>query len=162
MHQVSHIMGKELKDFFISPIAYIVIFAFLIVAGWMFFSPFFLIGRADMRRFFAPELFSPATWLVLVAPAVSMRLLAEEKKTGTIELLSTLPITDAQVILDGVRLQLHVDDGLRGNETRERDESAPQIGSHLLRVVVGPVEDVVRAREIDRPPGGGTGHRGAG
>ncbi len=93
------IARRELRGFFDSPVAYIVIVAFLAIAGWMFFQPFFLVGRADMRPFFAPSPFSASMLLVIMAPAVTMRLIAEERKSGTIQLLTTLPITDTQVIV---------------------------------------------------------------
>ncbi len=93
------IARRELKSYFDSPIAYIVIVAFLAVAGWMYFSSLFLIGRADMRTFFQPSPFSPSMLLIILAPALTMRLVAEERKTGTIELLTTMPIRDLDVIL---------------------------------------------------------------
>src|SRR5512137_2070451 len=99
MRNILVIARRELKSYFDSPIAYIVIVTFLLVAGWMFFSPFFLIGRADMRMFFSPSPFSPAMLLVILAPAITMRLIAEERKTGTIELLTTLPVRDFEVIV---------------------------------------------------------------
>jgi len=99
MHNVLAITRRELKSYFDSPIAYIVMVAFLLVAGWMFFSVLFLMGRADMRGFFAPSPFSPSMLLVILAPAVTMRLLAEERKAGTLELLTTMPIRDVEVIL---------------------------------------------------------------
>lgn len=93
------IARRELRGFFDSPVAYIVITAFLAISGWMYFSSFFLIGRADLRSFFAPSPFSPSMLLVIIAPALTMRLIAEERKSGTIELLTTLPVTDAEVIV---------------------------------------------------------------
>ncbi len=99
MNHIATIMRRELRSYFDSPIAYIVIVAFLAVAGWMFFSTLFLAGRADMRMFFQPSPFSPTMLLVILAPAVTMRLIAEERKSGTIELLTTMPITDLQVVL---------------------------------------------------------------
>jgi ABC-2 type transport system permease protein len=99
MPNVWTIARRELRSYFDSPIAYIVIVTFLLVAGWMFFSPLFLMGRADMRMFFAPSPFSPSMLLVILAPAITMRLIAEERKSGTIELLTTLPVRDEEVIL---------------------------------------------------------------
>lgn len=93
------IARRELRSYFNAPVAYIVIVAFLLVAGWMFFSPFFLMERADMRSFFAPSPFSPSMLLVILAPAVTMRLIAEERKTGSLELLTTMPILDVEVIV---------------------------------------------------------------
>ncbi|MEZ4272316.1 MAG: hypothetical protein R3C68_13100 [Myxococcota bacterium] len=87
MHSpVMTIARRELRGFFDSPVAYIVIVAFLLIAGWMYFSSFFLMERADLRTFFAPSPFS-ASMLVIIAPAITMRLIAEERKSGTIELL---------------------------------------------------------------------------
>lgn len=93
------IAKRELRSYFDSPIAYIVLVAFLLVSGWMFFGSFFLMERADMRMFFSPSPFSPSMLLVIIVPALTMRLVAEERKTGTIEFLTTMPVTDTQVIL---------------------------------------------------------------
>jgi len=90
---------RELRAYFDSPTAYIVVVSFLLVAGWMFFSTVFLFGRADMRPFFAPSPFSPAMLLVILAPAITMRLIAEERKSGTIELLLTMPVRDGEIVL---------------------------------------------------------------
>ncbi len=89
----------ELASYFNAPVAYIVIVTFLLVAGWMFFSGLFLMGRADLRQFFAPSPFSPSMLLVIIAPAVTMRLIAEERKSGTIELISTMPIRKWEIIV---------------------------------------------------------------
>ncbi len=86
---------KELAGYFNSPIAYIFIGVFLVVGNWLFFKNFFLIGQVSMRPYF--ELLP---WIFLfLSPAITMRLWAEEKKTGTIEFLLTLPVTDWQVVL---------------------------------------------------------------
>ncbi|NTU98411.1 ABC transporter permease subunit [Candidatus Falkowbacteria bacterium] len=86
---------KELSSYFNSPIAYIFIGAFLIVGNWLFFNSFFLVGQVSMRDYFAI-----LPWLFLfLSPAITMRLWAEEKKSGTIEFLLTLPITDWQAVL---------------------------------------------------------------
>lgn len=86
---------KELMAYFNSPIAYIFIAAFLIVGNWLFFQPFYLYGQANMRYYF-----TLLPWMFLfLAPALTMRLWAEEKKSGTIEFLLTLPVTDWQVVL---------------------------------------------------------------
>ena len=99
MRKVIAIAQRELRSYFDSPVAYIVLVSFLLIAGWMYFSTLFLMGRADMRPFFAPSIFSPSMLLVILAPAITMRLIAEERKTGTIELLTTMPIRDGEVIL---------------------------------------------------------------
>lgn len=86
---------KELMSYFNSPIAYIFIGVFLIVSNWLFFNYFFLIGQTNMREFF-----SLLPWIFLfLSPAITMRLWAEEKKSGTIELLLTLPVTNWQIVL---------------------------------------------------------------
>ncbi len=86
---------KELMAYFNSPIAYIFIGAFLVVGNWLFFKNFFLYGQATMRSYF-----DLLPWIFLfMAPAVTMRLWAEEKKSGTIEFLLTLPVTDWQVVI---------------------------------------------------------------
>lgn len=86
---------KELLNYFNSPIAYIFIGVFLIVANWLFFNSFFVIAQANMRSYF-----SLLPWIFLfLSPALTMRLWAEEKKSGTIEFLLTLPVTNWQVVL---------------------------------------------------------------
>ena len=95
MQQVVHILKKELKDYFISPIAYIVISIFLLVVGWFFFTTFFFYNQADLRNFFdlLPVFFS------FVIPAITMRLFAEELNVGSYEMLLTLPVTFKDVLL---------------------------------------------------------------
>lgn len=93
------IARRELRSYFNAPVAYIVLVTFLLVVGFMFFGPFFLIGRADMRPFFAPSPFSPSMLLLIIVPALTMRLVAEERRSGTIELLTTMPLRDGEVIL---------------------------------------------------------------
>jgi ABC-2 type transport system permease protein len=86
---------REFKTFFISPIAYIVLDGFLLLSGWLYFSTLFLAGQASLRNFFgvAPVLF------VVLVPAITMRAVAEERKSGTLELLLTFPMDDWQITL---------------------------------------------------------------
>ena len=95
MRMAGHIFRKELKSYFVSPIAYIVISVFLLVTGWFFFSTFFLINQANLRNFFnlLPFVFS------FIVPAVTMRLFAEELNIGSYETLLTMPVTFADVIM---------------------------------------------------------------
>jgi len=95
MKNTLNIFRKELKGYFISPIAYIVISIFLILTGWFFFSTFFLYGQAEMRGFFSllPIIFS------FIIPAITMRLFSEEFNTGSYELLLTLPVSSMNIIL---------------------------------------------------------------
>ena len=95
MRQIVHILNKELKDYFISPIAYIVISIFLLITGWFFFTTFFLYNQADLRNFFSllPIIFS------FVIPAITMRLFSEELNVGSYEILLTLPVTFTDIII---------------------------------------------------------------
>ena len=95
MKQIKTIAVKEFKDYFISPIAYIVISLFLIVTGWFFFSTFFIFDRADLRDFFSllPLIFS------FIIPAVTMRLFSEEKNVGSYETLLTMPVSFTDIAL---------------------------------------------------------------
>jgi len=89
------IAGRQFRSYFNSPAAYIVVCLFLLILGVFFWPPFFLMGRATVR-----DLLQLVPLLLLVAiPAITMGLLAEEKRTGTIELLITMPVRDSQVIL---------------------------------------------------------------
>ncbi len=98
MQPIKHfgkIFNRELKAYFISPIAYIVIIAFLVFTGIMFFQTFFLNGQADMRNFF-----SLLPWVfAFVIPALAMRLFSEEVNIGSYEILLTLPVTFLDIIL---------------------------------------------------------------
>lgn len=95
MTPIKTIALKEFKDYFISPIAYIVIALFLIVTGWFFFSTFFIYGRADLRDFFA---LLPITCSFFI-PAVTMRMFAEEKNVGSYESLLTMPVSFTHIAL---------------------------------------------------------------
>jgi ABC-2 type transport system permease protein len=95
MNKICKILAKELKSYFISPIAYIVIAIFLLITGWFFFSTFFLYNQASLRNFFAllPIIFA------FIIPAVTMRLFSEEINIGSYEILMTLPLTFTEVIV---------------------------------------------------------------
>ncbi len=84
------IFKRELKGYFITPVAYVFIVIFLALTGIMTFQigGFFERGQADLRVFFD---FHPWLYLFLI-PAIAMRLWAEERRSGTIELLMTLPL----------------------------------------------------------------------
>lgn len=86
---------KEFLTYFNSPIAYVFLAVFLIVSNWLFFNTFFFQNQASLRNFFT---LLPWIFLFLI-PAITMRLWAEEKRSGTIEFLLTLPITDWQAVL---------------------------------------------------------------
>ena len=97
MQVVLTIFKRELAAYFASPVAYVFIVIFLALTGvfTFFIGGFFERGTADLQSFFS---FHP--WLyVFLVPAVAMRLWAEERKTGTIELLMTLPVGIFQAVL---------------------------------------------------------------
>ena len=95
MENTVNIFKKELKGYFVSPIAYIVITIFLIITGWFFFSTFFIFGQAEMRNFFTllPIVYS------FIIPAVTMKLFAEEFNTGSYELLLTMPVSSRDIVI---------------------------------------------------------------
>ena len=94
LSNVGTIFKKELRSYFNSAVAYVVIVVFLAIVGWMYTSSMFLINVASLRMMF--ELI-PLVFLFVV-PAITMRLLAEEKKAGTIELLTTKPLHDWEIV----------------------------------------------------------------
>jgi ABC-2 type transport system permease protein len=93
--RINIVAGRELNSYFTSPIAYIVITVFLIFTGFSFFKDFFYFNRAEMRGLFEllPVMFT------FVIPAVTMRLFTEERHTGSLEILLTLPLTTMEVVL---------------------------------------------------------------
>jgi ABC-2 type transport system permease protein len=97
MNPIGIVFRRELASYFATPVAYVFIVIFLLLAGWFTFylGGFFERGQADLVPFFS---FHPWLYLFLI-PAVAMRLWAEERKTGSIELLLTLPITMLQAVI---------------------------------------------------------------
>jgi ABC-2 type transport system permease protein len=97
MRHILTIFRRELASYFSSPLAYVFIVIFLVLAGVVTFfgGNFFERGQDDLRPFFA---FHPFLYLVLI-PALSMRLWAEERKSGTIELFLTLPIRMTEAVI---------------------------------------------------------------
>ena len=98
MHAIWVISKRELQSFFDSLIAYIILILFLGFSGfftWLFGSDIFFVGQASLQTFFGVSFWT----LFFFIPALTMRLLAEENKSGTIELLLTKAVTDRQVVL---------------------------------------------------------------
>jgi ABC-2 type transport system permease protein len=91
------VFRREFTAYFVTPLAYVFIFIFLVLCGatTFFLGGFFERGQADLAPFFG---FHPWLYLLLV-PAVAMRLWADERKTGTVELLLTLPVTVGQAVV---------------------------------------------------------------
>jgi len=98
MHTIWVITKRELQSFFDSLIAYIMLVLFLGFSGfftWLYGSDIFLVGQASLEGFFGIAFWT----LFFFIPALTMRLLAEEKKTGTIEMLLTKAVTDREVVI---------------------------------------------------------------
>lgn len=96
MSNTLSIARRELSSYFFSPIAYVVMCVFLLLSGLLFLSTTFAPGSPAELRY----LFEALVWvLIAVAPAISMKLVADELRSGTIETLMTSPVTDTQVIL---------------------------------------------------------------
>ncbi len=97
MNIIRTLFERELRSYFATPIAYVFIVIFLVLMGTFTFylGGFYEQGQADLRAFFN---FHPWLYLFLV-PAISMRLWAEERKSGSIEMLLTLPVTPWQAVL---------------------------------------------------------------
>lgn len=133
---------RELSGYFATPVAYVFLFFYLVAMGVMPFTlgGFYERGQADLAPFFG---FHPWLYLFLI-PAISMRLWAEERKSGTIELLMTLPVTMWQMVLGkflaawffaGIALSLTFPMWLTVNYLGKPDNSvivASYIGSFLL------------------------------
>ena len=107
------IFKKELRLYFASPVAYVVLTIFLLIAGYFFYSIFAFFTLASMQSAMNPQmgrdlnvtdgvmrpLFSNVSViLLLLMPIITMRLFSEERKTGTIELLLTYPVRDGAVL----------------------------------------------------------------
>lgn len=98
MNAIWTIAKKELSTFFDSLVAYILLIIFLSLCGiftWFILSDVFFTNQASLRSFF----FWAGLFLMIFIPAITMGMLAEEKNTGTIELLLTKSVTDRQVVL---------------------------------------------------------------
>ncbi|MBN1360525.1 MAG: heme exporter protein CcmB [Sedimentisphaerales bacterium] len=96
MNSFKAVFKRELKSYFATPLAYVFLVIFLAAAGYLTFKQgFYEAGQADLRAFFMnlPVLF------IFMVPATAMRLWAEERKVGSVELLFTLPVTIGQAVL---------------------------------------------------------------
>ncbi|MFQ5799078.1 MAG: ABC transporter permease [Bacteroidota bacterium] len=94
LRNVQTIFLKELKSFFNSAVAYIVIVVFLALLGWFFWNDVFVVNLATLRPLFETTPFL----LLFFAPAVTMRLISEEEKIGTLELLVTKPVSEFDIV----------------------------------------------------------------
>src|SRR5688500_11170631 len=94
MRAILTIAEREFKALVTAPIGYVVMTFFLFVSGVFFVAPL-QANVANIRYVVG----NTTIWLVFLLPALTMRLIAEEKKTGTIELLMTSPVTETQVVV---------------------------------------------------------------
>jgi ABC-2 type transport system permease protein len=112
MRNILAIAGKELRGYFSSPIAYVVIGLFALIFGWFFYVPLSFFNRQSMQMsmgmggtlninqmLIAPMLTNAGVVILFLMPMITMRTYSEEKRSGTMELLLTSPLTDAQIIL---------------------------------------------------------------
>lgn len=116
MRNILTMVGKELRAYFVSPVAYVVLTGFLLLGGWFFFnllSRFNLmltlytqmqggeaINRLNLNDYvIAPLMHNLAIVLVILVPMITMRSFAEEKKSGTYELLLTSPLRTGELVL---------------------------------------------------------------
>jgi ABC-2 type transport system permease protein len=86
---------REIRTYFNSPVAYIVVSVFTAITGYLFFTQLFMEKQAELRSMFG---FMPFLFMFVI-PAITMRLLADEKSSGTLELLSTMPVRDWEVVV---------------------------------------------------------------
>lgn len=95
MRNIAAIARREFAAYFYSPIAYVFIFVFLLISGYLFVTELLLNNQADLRPLFgiAPLIFC------FFGPLITMRLFAEEKAQGTLEMLFALPVTDWEVVV---------------------------------------------------------------
>src|SRR6266446_3771911 len=115
MRNTFTIAGKELQSYFVQPVAYVVLTVFLLLGGWFFFALLRQFaemvqlvammgqqGQAEQinlnTRVIDPLLHDMSIVLILVVPALTMRLFAEEKRTGTYEFLLTAPIRTGEIV----------------------------------------------------------------
>ena len=116
MRNVLTIAGREIRSYFVSPIAYVVLTGFLLLGGWFFFNLLArfnilltiysaqqnpqVLQRLNLNEFvIAPLLHNLSVVMVILVPVITMRSLAEEKKTGTYELLLTSPLRISEIVL---------------------------------------------------------------
>ena len=95
MQNTITIASRQFRGYFNGPVAYIVVCLVMLILGPLFWQPFFLMGHASVRQMFS--FLGPL--LAFATPAMSMGLIAEERRSGTLELLITMPVREAEVIL---------------------------------------------------------------
>lgn len=101
MRNVWTILLKELYTYFVSPVAYFVLFVFAGITGFLFSTSLIIggINRMETTEVLNVLFLNMSVTLLFFAPAMTMKLFAEEKRTGTIELLMTSPVRDVEVVM---------------------------------------------------------------
>ena len=112
MRNIAAIAGREVNAYFSSPIAYVLIGFFALLFGWFFYVPLAFFEQQSMQAgmnptqalninqmLVGPTLMNTTVIMLFLFPLITMRTYAEEKRSGTIELLLTSPITDLEIIL---------------------------------------------------------------
>jgi len=112
VRNVLAIAGRELRAYFASPIAYIVVGLFAFLFGWFFWSYLVVFAEQSMRmgqfgggtvnvnqQMIRPLLLNTSVMVLFFVPAITMRTFSEEKRSGTFELLLTSPLTDVQIVM---------------------------------------------------------------
>lgn len=99
MKNIPSIFTREIKSYFVSPIAYVALIVFTLLTGY-FFAAYInwasrYEGEASMRVIFL----NMSITMLFLAPLITMRLFAEEKRSGTIEIIMTAPVTDTEIVL---------------------------------------------------------------
>ena len=95
MHNLRIIYSREIKMFFNTPMAYIFLGVLVLVNGYFFTTTFFLIKQSDLRQLFD----TISLIYIIFIPAITMGLIARENASGTIEIMSTLPIKNSEFVL---------------------------------------------------------------
>jgi len=103
MRNIWTIARREYKLYFTSPVAYVVAFLFMVILGWFFYSEMRGAILQAAYQAYAPSvqiIISPmVTLLLFTMPAITMRLLAEEARMGTLELMLTAPVKDWELVI---------------------------------------------------------------
>ncbi|HEX5109491.1 MAG TPA: ABC transporter permease [Vicinamibacterales bacterium] len=113
MSNVLAIAGKELKSYFATPIAFVILTFFTLIYGWFFTAILFFVNQQSARfgaagggppvnldqQFFGPLFQNVMVILLFILPLITMRTYSEEKRAGTMELLLTSPVTDLQIVM---------------------------------------------------------------
>lgn len=96
MNRMVALAGRELRSYFLAPAGYVIIALFLLISGVIFIVRSFDQGQPASMR----PVFEWGTWMLMfICPAISMRLISEEKRLGTFEMLMTCPVSETQVVL---------------------------------------------------------------